>query len=54
MAHSFLSKCETKERRIDVLELLQLAEVYGKPLGFFFSSDEVSIEKSRQGGKVSL
>ena len=35
-AHSFLSKCETGERRIDVLELLQLAKVYKKPLRYFF------------------
>lgn len=30
-SHSFLSKCETGERRIDVIELLQLAKLYGKP-----------------------
>jgi hypothetical protein len=35
-AHSFLSKCETGERRVDVLELLQLAKLYGKPLWYFF------------------
>ena len=34
-SHSFLSKCETGERRIDVIELLQLAKVYGKPASFF-------------------
>jgi transcriptional regulator with XRE-family HTH domain len=34
-SHSFLSKCETGERRIDVMELLQLAELYGKPPEFF-------------------
>lgn len=33
--HSFLSKCETGERRIDGLELLQLARAYGKPPSFF-------------------
>lgn len=36
-AHSFLSKCETGERRVDVLELLQLARLYGKPLRHFFA-----------------
>ena len=36
-AHSFLSKCETGERRIDVLELLQLAKLYKKPLQYFLS-----------------
>ena len=34
-AHSFLSKCETGERRVDVLELLQLAKLYEKPLRYF-------------------
>lgn len=34
-AHSFLSKCETGERRVDVLELLQLAKLYKKPLQYF-------------------
>ncbi|QNI35848.1 helix-turn-helix transcriptional regulator [Edaphobacter sp. 4G125] len=34
-SHSFLSKCETGERRIDVMELLQLAELYGKSADFF-------------------
>jgi len=36
-AHSFLSKCETGERRVDVLELLQLAKLYEKPLRYFLS-----------------
>jgi len=35
--HSFLSKCETGERRVDVLELLQLAKLYKKPLLYFLS-----------------
>ena len=35
MPHSFLSKCETGERRIDVLEFLQLARLYGRPLSYF-------------------
>ena len=47
MAHSFLSKCETKERRIDVLEFLQLAELYRKPLQFFLFSGEVSIAQNQ-------
>lgn len=35
MPHSFLSKCETGDRRIDVMEFMQLAQVYGKTLDFF-------------------
>jgi transcriptional regulator with XRE-family HTH domain len=35
-AHSFRSKCETGERRVDVLELLELAKLYKKPLRYFF------------------
>jgi transcriptional regulator with XRE-family HTH domain len=31
----FVSKIETGERRIDPLELQELAELYGKPLQFF-------------------
>ena len=48
MAHSFLSKCETKERRIDVIEFLQLAELYGKPLHFFLFSGDLSIAQNKQ------
>lgn len=36
MSHSFLSKCETGDRRVDVMELLQLARLYGKPIQYFF------------------
>lgn len=39
MSHSFLSKCETGERRVDVMELLQLAKLYGKSVQHFFPSD---------------
>ena len=39
LAHSFLSKCETGNRRIDVLELLQLAEIYGKSPQHFLDID---------------
>ena len=39
LAHSFLSKCETGDRRIDVLELLQLAEIYGKSPQHFLDAD---------------
>jgi len=32
---SFISKCESGQRRLDVLELKTLAELYGKELSFF-------------------
>ena len=34
-AHSFISKCELGERRVDFIELKQLARIYGKDLSFF-------------------
>lgn len=39
MAHSFLSKCETGERRVDVIEFLQLARLYSKSLDYFLSGE---------------
>ncbi len=33
--HSFLSKCESGERSVDVMELLQLANIYKKPVSYF-------------------
>ena len=32
---SFISKCESGERRIDVLELKQFADIYNKTLNHF-------------------
>ncbi|MBI4684175.1 MAG: helix-turn-helix transcriptional regulator [Nitrospirae bacterium] len=32
---SYISKCESSERRLDVIELIQLAKLYKKPLSFF-------------------
>ena len=34
-AKSFLSKCELGERRVDFVELQQLAKIYKKELSFF-------------------
>ncbi|HEV2297659.1 MAG TPA: helix-turn-helix transcriptional regulator [Candidatus Acidoferrales bacterium] len=34
-AHSFLSKCELGERRVDFVELQQLAKIYCKDISFF-------------------
>lgn len=35
LPQSFVSKCETGERRVDVLELARLAALYGRPLAWF-------------------
>lgn len=37
--HSFMSKCELGERRVDFVELQILARIYGKNLSFFVTSD---------------
>jgi hypothetical protein len=34
---SFVSKCESGERRVDVVELAEFARLYGKRLDFFLS-----------------
>ena len=38
-AHSFISKCELGERRVDFVELQLLARIYGKNLSFFVTLD---------------
>jgi len=34
---SYISKCESGERRVDVIELVDLARLYGVPLTYFVS-----------------
>ena len=34
---SFISKCESGERRVDVIELDELAKLYGKTITYFVS-----------------
>jgi transcriptional regulator with XRE-family HTH domain len=34
--NSFVSKCELGERRVDIVELQQLAKVYRKDMAFFW------------------
>jgi transcriptional regulator with XRE-family HTH domain len=35
--HSFVSKCELGERRVDLIEALQFAKIYGKDVSFLAS-----------------
>lgn len=35
LPQSFVSKCETGERRVDVIELLRFAQIYRQPLEYF-------------------
>ena len=34
---SYVSKCENGERRVDIIELSDFADLYKKPLDFFLS-----------------
>ena len=35
MAHSYMNKCESGERAIDVAELWAICKIYRKPISFF-------------------
>ena len=35
--NSFISKCELGERRVDLVELRQLAKIYRKDMAFFWN-----------------
>lgn len=39
-SHNFLTKCESGERSVDVMELLELAKLYDKPITHFFADFE--------------
>ncbi len=38
---SFVSKCESGERRVDIIELLRFAKTYRKPISYFHKGIEV-------------
>lgn len=35
-SHNFMTRCESGDRSIDVMELLELAQIYKKPINHFF------------------
>ena len=37
-SQSYVSDCERRERRVDVIELLDFANVYGQPIAYFLPS----------------
>ena len=39
MSHSYMNKCESGERVLDIAELWALSEIYGKPLSHFAPND---------------
>uniref|UniRef100_A0A372IT72 XRE family transcriptional regulator n=2 Tax=Paracidobacterium acidisoli TaxID=2303751 RepID=A0A372IT72_9BACT len=49
-SHSFLSKCEMGERSIEVFELLQIAQLYGKPAQYFLNLDRPQPRKASAAG----
>ena len=44
-AQSYVAKCESGERRVDVVELAEFARMYRKPLGYFL------LKKGGRGGE---
>lgn len=39
-SQSYVSKCESGDRRVDFIELLEFARIYDRPLGYFVPSEE--------------
>lgn len=37
---SYISRCETGNRRLDIFELEAFAKLYGKPISYFLSSSQ--------------
>ena len=55
MPISFLSKCESGERRVDFVELQHLARIYRKPLSYFQVSYGIpSVDLTSLGASNSL
>ncbi|EPG74380.1 DNA-binding helix-turn-helix protein [Leptospira fainei serovar Hurstbridge str. BUT 6] len=44
---SYISKIESGDRRIDVIEFWTFAKLYGKPVDFFFRFEETDRPKKR-------
>lgn len=48
---SYVSRCESGTRRIDVFELQEFARVYGKPLTFFVEVAEMTAHSKQNPDK---
>lgn len=54
VTQAFVSKCESGERRMDPVELADFAELYGKPMSFFFTTnDNPSRGRNAQGSRTT-
>ena len=42
---SFISKCESGERRVDAVELNFFAQMYRKPISYFLSRSRLSVSR---------